>query len=360
MPTGNAFAVTYTVKDEARMLPDALRWYRALGAERFYVFLDGTRDAMRAWLPTQPDVVVCDSPRPAEISDPPSWIGEIDVAWEGFIDARKNLNSWLAARSAADDGFAWLAMIDPDELLLPDPESGPSPEVLEAMLQRVPDRADQLLVRNCDVLAGTGDGTPFGHRYFLERRPLLESIWRPLRKIRSSVSDDPDAAARFDHAFWSLALRDKLPRKLIDPDTGATIPTGYFLSYASHKSIVRLERLCELRPFIHHWERPSGRRRAWIDPTARLLHFDIPDAEQFIHKFSQRRGNREFTPRFFAARRRLTQIASELAPEDAERFFAEQIAVCDPCRIEELEAAGIVLDVPQVPIYFADARRDEA
>lgn len=356
MSPSPSFAVTYTIKNEARCLPDALRWYRALGATRFYIFLDGTTDEMRSWLSTQPDVVVGDSVHPHSVEEPPQWIADLEPSWGHFIDARKNVNSWVAARRAAQEGIEWIAMIDPDELLLPSPDDPPSPEATSQLLAATPARVDQLLIRNCDVLPVPDPPSFFGHRFFIDRRPLLESLWRPVRKTLILLPVKPEVVARAEDRFWKTVLRQRNPWNLIDPDSDKPIPTGYFLSYASHKSLLRTKRYTHSRPVIHHWVRPSGRRRSRVHTSARLLHYDLPDAEHFVHKFSQRRGQREFSPRHFYVRRRLTEIAAGRTIDDARQYFDRQIAMGDPKRIEELLDAGVLLDLPIVASFFEGGR----
>lgn len=352
MNTANSTAVVYTIKNEARSLPDAIRWHRALGVQRFYVFLDRTTDEMRAWLPTQPDVVVSDSVRPVDVDNPPRWISDLGPAWQGFIDARKNVNSWIAARAAAEDGITWLAMIDPDELVLPDRSAPPSPEGFRRLIRSIPAHTDQLLFRNCDVVPEHRASSFFDHRLFVERQPMLERLWKPFRKALITLPIPPKTVAGIDHRFWNIALRGNLPWRLIDPETGKPIPTGYFLSYASHKSLFRTERHDEYQPVIHHWIHRYGRRRSVVDPSARVLHFDLPDVDQFIHKFSQRRGQREFSPRHFYVRRRLTEIAAGESSHAARQYFDDYIVLDDQTRIADLVRNGVLIDLPHVASFF--------
>ncbi|WP_284124577.1 glycosyltransferase family 2 protein [Parerythrobacter aestuarii] len=347
-----SFAVTYTVKDEARLLPDAIKWHRALGCKRFYIFLDGTSDAMRDWLPRQPDVMVRESVPPAEVRDAPGFMKVMGKGWDGYIDARKNLNSWVAARLALLDGIDWLAMIDPDELLLPDPKAGPDPAAMVRLLgEQTPDIA-QLLLPNCDVLPDGKAGTsPFAQRHFQARFPALEAVWRPARKALSLVSN-PARVARFDQWFWDRALGDDLPRRLVHPVNGETIPAGYFLSYTSHKSILRTRAHRGWRPIIHHWKCEDGEGETAKTRRARVLHFDFTTADAYLHKFGQRRGNREERPQHFAARRAIGDIALDCSDAGARRFFEQCLAVSDPERMAQLVKRGVVLDLPQVAAFF--------
>lgn len=350
--TAPSFAVTYTVKDEAKLLPNALKWHRALGVQRFYIFLDGTSDAMRAWLPTQPDVVVRDSVRPEDVTDAPRFLETMAAGWDGFVDARKNVNCWLAARKAAADGIDWLAMIDPDELLLPGPAKGANPEAMEHLLAEQSGDVAQVLLPNCDVLPESASkASPFAHRHFQARYPGLEAAWRPARKVLS-LTGGPQRVAQFDQWFWDRALGNDLPRRLVHPTTGETIPAGYFLSYASNKSLLRTCDFCSWRPVIHHWVRHGGSGRTVKAKQAKVLHFDFTDAEAYLHKFGQRRGNREERPVHFATRRAIGDIALDCSEAEARRFFEQCLTISDPARMAHLVERGVALDLPQVERFF--------
>src|ERR1039458_2444591 len=68
------FAISYTVKDESRMLPAAIDYHIAAGCSRIYVFLDGTSDGSEVLLSTYPLVVARNSITRDEIVDAPQWM----------------------------------------------------------------------------------------------------------------------------------------------------------------------------------------------------------------------------------------------------------------------------------------------
>lgn len=349
---GPGFGIVYTVKNEARLLPDALKWHRALGAQRFYVFLDGTTDSMRDWLDRQRDVMVRESVSPAEVRDASGYSKKIARGWDTHIDARKNLNSWVAARLARNDGIEWLAMLDPDELLLPDPAGGVDPLAMRSLLAGQEADVAQLLLPNCDVLPnGSERGSPFAHRHFQARFPALETAWRASRKALSLVSN-PLKVAQYDQWFWDKVLGDDLPRRLIHPVTREAIPAGYFLSYSSHKSILRTRLGRGWRPVIHHWVKDDGEGETVKAQRARVLHFDCTTPEAYLHKFGQRRGNHEERPVHFATRSAIGDIALDCSAADARRFFEDCLTVSDPVRMAHLVKRGVALELPQVERFF--------
>ena len=112
------FALTYTVKNEARLLPSAIEYHIAAGCSRIYVFWDGTTDGSRDLVSKYPCVTARDSIRVEETDDAPKWIKDILVWWDTDMDVRKRINTYYAAKSAAAEGLDWLGGIDPDELVL--------------------------------------------------------------------------------------------------------------------------------------------------------------------------------------------------------------------------------------------------
>jgi Glycosyl transferase family 2 len=337
-------AITYTIKNEARILPDAIAYHRALGVERFYVFLDGTTDAMREWLGLQPDVRVQDTVRPETVVDPPSWIGWATENHAGWMDVRKMLNVWCANRQAHRDGFDWLALLDPDELIVP--QGGLSGEVeIGDWLGAIPDRCDQVLMRNLDVLP-TGDdgGRPFGGRHFINRLGWIEALWIWPRRALSRFIRSPETIAWYDHRFFRFALGRNNPRRLVDPRSGEEIPFGYFLSYSSQKPIGRPGRMMAFEPTLHYWRRKRGSLgRPRSLRSGNVLHFDLIDAAAFAAKFRQRVGQAEYEVKLFYPRWRLGKLATELDDAERVKFFDECLAVRDPERLAELIAAGTVV-----------------
>ncbi|WP_423142055.1 glycosyltransferase family 2 protein [Parablastomonas sp. CN1-191] len=354
------FAITYTIKDEAALLPGALAWHRALGCRKFYIFLDGTSDAMRDWLPTQPDVVVRDSIRADDVIDPPAWIDWVRENEREWMDVRKNINSWVAARTAAADGIAWLAAIDPDELILPHLFRDDDPAQMEKLLAEVPASCDQVFLPNCDLLpTGQPVAGPFEQRYFLSRLPRLHMANRILRKIAWVLTRSPVVQARVEEGFYRLMLGDAMPRTLRDPATGEQLPGAYFLSYDSQKAILRTARYARYRPRIHYWEDARGRRNAHKPAWARVLHFDLIDVDHFMHKFRQRRGTREGAQSRFAVRHVIADIAMNRPEPEVRKFFLESLCVGDPARRAMLARRGLVRDLPRVEAFFAQLRASE-
>ena len=68
-------AVTYTVKDEERLLSESIQYFRNIGIKIFIIFLDNNSDGTRNTFGGQSDVIVLDSlevPSGVEISS--EWV----------------------------------------------------------------------------------------------------------------------------------------------------------------------------------------------------------------------------------------------------------------------------------------------
>jgi hypothetical protein len=113
-----SFALTYTVKNEARLLPLGIEYHLALGCSRVYVFWDNTTDDAPELVAKYPQVITRKSYRPEEMEDAPGWLSQILPAWGPDLDVRKRANTYYAAVDAAKHGIEWLLSIDADELIL--------------------------------------------------------------------------------------------------------------------------------------------------------------------------------------------------------------------------------------------------
>jgi hypothetical protein len=343
------FAITYTVKNEAQLLPAALEYHARLGCAKFFVFFDGTTDESRELVAGRPDVIVQDSINPAVLAETPEWIARLLPRWSESMDVRKRINTFTAARLAQQSGIEWLINIDPDELLLfddPDRDRGGDPAEFFAA---IPPEVDQILVSNLEAVpVGEGTGRPFNDcTLFLRRFPLTEWLWRVSAGAVRRVIPGPKRHAWYDYWFYRLRFRGALPRLMRHPATGEAIPCGYFLGYSNHKAFIRTASAQDFLFNIHRWQparrAPRTVKRGW------LLHYDLPNAGYFCAKFRQR-GPAMLVKAFFC-RHMFASIARELPFATVQRFFLENICVRDRATIARLQHRGVL-----VPIGFIAAQ----
>ncbi len=349
-----SFSITYTIKNEARMLPEAIRYHRALGCSRFYVFYDGTTDETPALLSAMPDVVARPNVRPEEVEDTTDWFTWVRDNWDDWMDLRKMLNIYWAACQARADGITWISALDPDELIVGGMADRFSPGSLEALLAGVSEQADQVKMINLDAVPATETSShPFGpHDLFLGRFPVAEQLWRYSRFVVRKLLRSPVAEAWYDQLYFQALLRRGFPRVMRHPVTRRVIPTGYFLSYFNGKSFVRTSRIAKMRPLIHYWKPLPGQSVKTVH-AGMVLHYDLIDANQFMHKFRQR-PDTTFV-RGLYTRWMIGTMARDLPEDKVHEFFRDSVVISSPQRQKELISRGVLHRIGSVADFFGRA-----
>jgi hypothetical protein len=335
LPAGT-FALAYTVKNEARLLPAGIEYHLAAGCSRIYVFWDNTTDDAPELIARYPQVIARNSYRPEELSDAPPWLTKILPWWQTELDVRKIANTYYAALDAARNGIEWLVSIDADELILMNRAEQLLENHIPKYLGRIPGNVDQLLLPNLEsVPASAVSENPFiDCVYFFNRFPHTETAWRYSRAALLRVSRSPRLIAWYDWLFYQIRFGGALHRMMRDPATNQKIPGSYFLGYSSYKSFMRTARAAGFEFATHswrpYWKRPRNLR------TGNILHFDMLDAEYFAAKFRQRLPDRGV----FHLRYLLSVVARERSLEQIRQFFENYICIRDQRRITQLRRKG--------------------
>jgi len=350
--SSNSFAITYTVKNEATVLPLAIAYHVAAGCSLVYLFWDGTTDDADKLIEGLP-VVARPSVRPEEMVDPPEWVTRLLPWWTTNMDVRKQINTYYAAKWAAEAGIEWLASIDVDELILMDRHAEIDANHITAPLSRVPAAIDQVLMPNMDVIpTAAACEQPFVECvYFQNRFRATEEVWRYSRAVLIRLLKvTPSLVAWYDYLFFWLRYRGDGARMMFDPKprdskrAGARIPAGYFLGYSSYKSLIRTSRIAGLSFSIHSWVKETRPPRTMR--LGNVLHYDMPGASYFARKFRQR--SPDAIIKAFHLRYRLAQVARECTDEELEEFFRMYIAVTDEAQMARLKRKGIAVEVQSV------------
>jgi len=343
------FAISYTVKNESRLLPSAIDYHIAAGCSRIYVFWDGTTDGSDLLLSTYPLVVARSSITRDEIKDAPQWMTNILCAWETDLDVRKQINTYYAAKSAALEGIDWLISLDADELIVMENNGPINQDCIVRQLGRVPDNIDQLLLPNMDAVPTSGkSGNPFSDCVcFMNRFPATEFVWRYSRALLIRLTRSPELVAWYDYLFYQVRFAGALPRLMREPKSRRVIPAGYFLGYSSYKAFIRLTTFSNFQFATHRWMRYLRAPRS--KHLGNVLHYDIPDAAYFAAKFRQRQQGMQ---KVFYLRYRLAVVATNCSDSEVKEFFEEYIAIRDPARIARLERRGILLKIDAVANFM--------
>ena len=339
----NSFAITYTVKNEAKALPQVIAYHQAAGCSLVYLFWDGTTDDAAKLIEGLP-VVARPSVTPEEMVDPPEWVTKLLPWWKTNMDVRKQINTYYAAKWAAEAGIEWLASIDVDELILMDRHAEIDEHHITAPLSRVPEAIDQVLMPNMDVIpTATACEHPFVECvYFQNRFRATEEVWRYSRALLNRLKISPALVAWYDYLYFWLRYRGDGARMMLDPKhAGEKIPAGYFLGYSSYKSFIRTSKIAGLIFSIHEWVKETRRPRTMR--MGNVLHYDLPGASYFARKFRQR--SPDDILKVFHLRYRLAQVARECTDAELEDFFWKYIAVTSAEQMARLERKRIAMEV---------------
>jgi hypothetical protein len=344
------FAISYTVKDESRLLPSAIDYHIAAGCSRIYIFWDGTSDRLDSLLSNHPIIATRNSITPDEIKDAPPWIVGILPAWETDMDVRKCVNTYYAAKSAAIEGIDWLISLDADELILMENNGPINHDHISKHLLCVPDNVDQLLLPNLDSVPTSAEPrNPFSDCvYFMNRFPVTEFIWRYSRAFVIRISRSPALVAWYDYIFYQVRFAGALPRLMREPKSGRIIPAGYFLGYSSYKSFIRTRTFFNFTFGTHGWTRYVRSPRSMR--LGNVLHYDMPDSAYFAAKFRKRQEG--IILKVFYLRYRLALLARNCSDSEIKEFFERYIEIRDPARIVRLTKKGILLKIDVVSNFM--------
>jgi len=346
----DSFAITYTVKNEERLLPAAISLAIRMGVARIYIFFDGTTDRSREIAAGFDDVVTSNSISPGEITERPGWIDQISPRWAENMDVRKRINTYYSALRAANDGIEWILCIDPDEVLVPQLDAHLRRESINEFLAAVPPETDQILLPNFEVVPRKRSVTnPFLEcTTFFNRFALTDYVSRGARFIFRKAVQDRKAQAWLNYWIYSLRFLGQHPILMTDPETGSTIPRGHYLGYSNHKAMVRTTAAAAHAFDIHRWQSYGMPLRS--KRCGALLHYDLFDCDYARDKFAQRPPINSFNGEYH--RNEIARLARDSTPDVFERFFEENILV-QPRTAARLAERGIIRTIGNVASVIA-------
>lgn len=343
----SSYAIAYTVKNEWRLLRHAIPYHLVNGCSHIYLFFDGTTDDAKIFARDFPQVTAMQTVPPSVIVNPPEWVRIISRDHANSVDFRKRINTLYAAELAATQGIEWICSIDADELLQPRPHFDNFSELLGSVAERI----DQILLPNLELIPSPPyTDNPFsGQTLFINRKPLLQWLWRAINAVLGKFIRNPRRMTRLESLFFRTIFRGVYPPVMINPLDGSNIYRGYFLAYNNHKSFMRTKRAREFNFNIHYWA-PINRSARTIQ-LGRVLHYDLPDFDYFLLKFQQR--PKTMTSQVFLARYEISRVAVEADPVSAREFFEKYVAVSEPGMAERLIARGIATRIEDVAKSFS-------
>lgn len=347
------FAVTYTIKNEEKILPYVLRLWQLLGCERVYIFFDGTTDNSRNIAREHIFVEAIDSIEPNRLADRPKWIKEIEGRWSENMDVRKRINTYWATQRASSQGIEWVLSIDPDEVVVPSLNQPLNESSIARFLSKIPPHVDQVLAQNLEVQATSMRvDNPFSDcTVFLRRHPTTFLVHRLMRAVLLRAKFPLKFVARVSNIIYQLRFRGVYLKKMRDPKTGRSIPRGHFLGYTNYKSFVRAGSAQNLMHNVHKWQATDSRRVTSIK-RGLTLHYDFYDADVARNKFIQRPKINSYNGEFY--RSEIARMACEYSKDDFYRFFKDSIMIEDTSFVERLISRRICSSVTSIAELFAN------
>ncbi|MEM9064499.1 MAG: glycosyltransferase family 2 protein [Planctomycetota bacterium] len=344
---GDSFAVAYSSKNEADLLPDGIAFHQRMGCDKVYMFWDETSDDGPDRVARFSDIDARVSLSASEAMDDYAehgggWIPTIIHDWERNFDIRKRINFTHAADQAAKEGIEWLLCLDADELAIPSADGTLGTGALQDMLREVPDEIDQVLMPNLEAIpTPPDDRSPFRScRHFLRRVPVTHDLARAAGVVGRRLGLNPRQRAWLSHWVYRLRFGGRFPKPMIHPVTGQAIPRGHFLGYTNFKSMIRTSRASRFRHDVHQWDAPKGVPPPRSIKTGNLLHFAYPSADLLMRKYRQRGpGFTKFEA--FHVVHQILLIATELDDETVRSFFGSEFVIDDESLLAKYVRQGI-------------------
>ncbi len=345
-----SFAISYTVKNEARLLASAVDYHLASGCSKIYIFFDGTTDNTKELIRVDERISFFETTMPTELKELPSWIVNILPWWITDMDVRKRINTYYATKMAYEAGIEWLACIDPDELIAPYLNQSISSTLTPNFLSKIEDKYDQILLRNLEFVPTTSETqNPFKEdALFLNRFPVTETIWRYSSALVKRLVRSPRINAWYEYLFYIIRFNNALPRLMKNPKTGDKIPASYFLGYSNHKSFIRTKCYDKYNFVTHKWIKHSTAPKNIY--SGYVLHYDLFDYKYLIEKFKQRSDHMLLVVFYF--RYMLALVARDCTDEQVKQFYLKYIAITDKNKIEMLQQKKILLRIDEVSKFF--------
>ncbi|MBC7405700.1 MAG: glycosyltransferase family 2 protein [Cytophaga sp.] len=346
------FAIIYTVKNESRLLPHAIKYHLAAGCSQIYVYLDGTTDNTVELIKDLDRVEVIASTKPCVEDNLPKWIADILPFWESDMDVRKRINTYFACNKALNQGVDWITCIDPDELLFMGFSDHVNANLIPNFLQQLPSKVDQVLMRNLEVIPTCAESdNPFlTCTIFLNRFPKTEFVFRYASAFLRRVLKNSRRLAWFDYWFYRLRFLNSLPRLMVNPINGESIPASYYLGYWNHKAFIRTKNHQEFNFVIHKWIK--YKRNPQNIYRGHVLHYDLFDYKYMALKFKQRTMAPHMLNHFYC-REMFSAIARTIGDVELKKFFEEYIAITDVNKIAELEEKKIATRINIASNFFS-------
>ena len=315
------FAIIYTVKNEWGFLKYIIPYYLKQGASKIYVFLDNCTDDTRSKLNSIKNVEVYKSLEGySNLREKPSYLEE---NYKGFgnkdtIDYRKKINTFVALNKAKESNIDWLAVIDPDELIVKN-ENSPN---IQTLLNSIPENIDQILMENYELFPISSIcENPFKKQiYFIKRIRYLDRLINKVLIFLKIISPKKKFFSKLEYLIFKYLLNYSFLKVAINPINRKKIYRGIFLGYKGVKPFIRTKNAQYYNFNIHKWI-PYIKKPKNIY-SGIILHYNLINSEHFLAKFRKRSEVEIMSLKSLSySQYQLSQVANLLNKEEAESFF---------------------------------------
>jgi len=352
----SSFAVVYTVKNEATILPEAIRYHQHLGASKIYVFFDGTTDHTREVVSKIDEVVCSETLPPNDEMLTHRWINDIYPEWTENMDVRKRINAMHALKLSLEAGVEWLAAIDPDELLHFATENDKHQLSSDTFFESIAPSVDQVLLQNLEAIpTSDSNDSPFVTcSLFTRRLPVTDIVSRYFVALLRRLHISAYAVAWCHYIFYQIRFCGSLPRLMRHPTTREFIPCGHYLGYTNFKSIIRTATAQEFNFNTHKWQ--NAVRQPVTVYAGRVLHYDLCNSFYLRSKFSQR--SKSMMVKTFYSRYMIDRVAREVSDIELKTFFKQFFVFSDAKVVNKLIQHGAFCHIESVRRFFTTPQRD--
>jgi len=244
-------ALVLTVKNEARLLRDNLRYHRAIGVDHIFVYFDGTTDLGKESI-SDLDFVTISNSVTANTYQSMKFLEKFTSKASEHHTARQCLNTYDALMQCKVKGYDWLLSLDADELLC---THGDQISDLAAFFSSVPNVIDVVTFQTREVLT---------------RQLAYTNVFAEETLFKTQ----PSFGGRFQNIY----------KELYNPFTHNQERYSYWYGQHLGKAAIRVS--SGLIPHnVHRYRHKDGSKPAQVQ-AGFVLHYHIYDATDFIKKFT--------------------------------------------------------------------------
>ena len=244
-------ALVLTVKNEARILRDNLRYHNAIGVDHIFVYFDNSTDTGRASINDLDFVTVTNSVS-LEKYQHQSILDKFTSHAEEHHTARQCLNTYDALQLCREQNYDWLISLDADELVCTDKEN---PSNLLSFFSEIDATIDVVNFKTFEAL---------------QRKEAYGNVFAEETLYKTT--------------YQYKGRLEKLRKDLYNPFTDAKQIFSFW--YGQHMGKGAIRTSSKLIPHnVHRFKLENGQAANTVN-AGMIMHYHVYDAQDFIKKFT--------------------------------------------------------------------------